>query len=85
MHPSSRLSLPVTYIIAKIADLTTYESMTLLTIHGYQIAGMKEESHALFIAKGLLETGRTSEQSAEIDSLCSERLKDTGFKFEFEL
>ena len=74
-------------VVAKIADLTSFKNMKEDDTVNYSWSIFhQKEGAAKFLRKGIVGDWKnflTAEQSAEIDSICAERLKDTGFIFRY--
>ena len=74
--------------ISAIADLASFEKMKKDDTVNYSW----DEAHIrdgepMFLRKGILGDWKTllsEEQSAQMDAICDERLKDTGLEFEFQ-
>ena len=75
-------------IIAKIADLTSFEKMKDDDTANYSwTEPCKKPNAPKFLRKGIVGDWKnflTPEQSAEMDAICATRLKDTGLQFEYE-
>ena len=75
-------------VIAKIADLTSFENMKDDNTANYSWNKIHhKENAAPFMRKGSVGDWKnflSAEQSAEIDAICADRLKDTGLNFRFE-
>lgn len=75
-------------VVCKIADLTCFEKMKMddTANYSWNKRHHKEKATA-FMRKGIVGDWKnflTAEQSAQMDALCAERLKDTGLVFEYE-
>ena len=75
-------------VIAKIVDLTSFEKMKDDNTANYSWYKIHhKENAAPFMRKGSVGDWKnflSAEQSAEIDAICADRLKDTGLNFRFE-
>ena len=75
-------------IIAKIADMTTFENMKKDNTANYSWQVMfQKEGVQPFLRKGIVGDWKnflTAEQSMQIDAIYAEKLKGTGFAFEYE-
>ena len=72
-------------VITKIVELTTFEKMKNDNTANY--SWDKAHQKQPFLRKGIVGDWKnflTPEQSAEIDAICSERLKGTGLTFEYD-
>ena len=76
-------------VIAKIADLSSFKSMKVDTTSNYSWMSRYDDERGKpqFMRKGVVGDWKsvlTDEQSAEMDALCTQRLKGTGVAFDFE-
>ena len=73
-------------VTAKIADMTSFDRMKNDDTVNHSWLGYNREG-AKFIRKGTVGDWKnffTAEQSAEMDAICAEKLKGTGYEFQFE-
>ncbi len=75
--------------IAKIVELTTFKTMKGdNTANLSWLKNMKDEKgEGKFLRKGVVGDWKnflSAQQSAEIDTKCTEKLKDTGFEFDYD-
>jgi hypothetical protein len=71
--------------LAKIVHLTSFEVMKDDNTANYTWG--RDENASKFMRKGIVGDWKnflTAEQSAEMDAICADRLKDTGLEFEYE-
>ena len=77
------------HIISKIADLSSFEKMKKdNTVNFSWVKAFNKDGVSTFIRKGLVGDWKsvlTPDQSAQMDVICTERLKDTGLEFVFDL
>ena len=75
-------------VLAEIVRLSTFEVMKDdNTINYSWTAAQKKEDAPKFMRKGIVGDWKnflSAEQSAEMDAICSDRLKGTGLEFEYE-
>ena len=76
-------------IISKIADLSNFERMKDddAVNHSWKSIWM-QNGKSVFMRKGIVGDWKnflSLEQSAEMDAICADRLKDTGLEFDYEL
>ena len=67
-------------VIAKIADLTSFDKMKKDDAANYSWTPVHKAAETKFMRKGTVGGWKnylTEEQSAEMDAICAERLKDT--------
>ncbi len=72
-------------IISKIADLSSFEKMKDDDTANY--SWNTKELNVKFMRKGIVGDWKnflSPEQSAEMDAICADRLKDTGLEFDYE-
>ena len=75
-------------VVSKIAEMTTFDNMKKDdTANRSWMKEHHEEFASNFMRKGVVGDWKnflTPKQSAEIDSLCAQRLKDIGLEFDYE-
>ncbi len=75
-------------VIAKIADLTSFEKMQKDSTVNYYWLDSGRKGATKFLRKGVVGDWKhflTAEQSTEMDAICAERLKGTGLEFQYEM
>ncbi len=76
-------------IISKIADKSTFEKMKDDDTTNYSWNSLwLQNGKPTFMRKGIVGDWKnflSPEQSAEMDAICADRLKDTGLEFDYEL
>ena len=72
-------------VITKIADLASFNKMKKDTTTNFSWSSFHQKEGTEFMRKGIVGDWKnflTAEQSAEVDSICAERLNGLEFKFE---
>lgn len=72
-------------VISKVADLTRFDKMK--DDNTANFSWRQREGATKFLRKGIIGDWMnhlTAEQSAQMDAICTQRLKDTGLVFEYE-
>jgi len=74
-------------VIAKIAELASFEKMQHDSTTNYAWSKLRSENAPGFLRRGVIGDWKnflSVEQSAEMNAICAERLKDTGLQFQYE-
>ncbi len=76
-------------VLSKIVHLTSFEVMKDDNTANYSWSKFRQKENApKFMRKGIVGDWKnflSAEQSAEMDAICADKLKDTGLEFDYEL